>query len=228
MVRVDKAWTQASATYGPRNYPGEAMPPSILPVLRAEHELLRALQDRLLQTSGDTGLRDQLWYRLKSELRSHARAEEIALYKDLMDIDESAHRAAHSVKEHRAMEEVVDQLDHLGFDQPSWLLTLKRLVHMSNHHLDEEESELFPLAGRVLSDTAKADCTTRYRNAKLAYLVQEKDSMARTTSTGRDDRTLDALSVEELRDRARRDGLSATGSRSELVSALRGAPSVDA
>ena len=204
------------------------MPSSILPVLRAEHELLRALQDLLLKTSGDSGLREQLWYRLKSELCSHADAEEKALYADLMDIEASAHRASHSVEEHRTIEEIIDQLDHLGFDQPSWLVTLKRLVHISTHHLDEEERELFPLAGRVLSDTAKADCTARYRDAKLAYLVREKDAMDRTTSKGRDERTLDALTVEELRERARREGLSAVGSRSELVSALRGAPTADA
>lgn len=203
------------------------MSQSILQTIRAEHDVLRSIQDMLLETSGHTGIREQLWFRLKTELLAHAHAEEKALYDDLTDIDESRHTAEHSVEEHDAIEELVQQLDHLGFDQPEWLNTLKRLVEVSNHHLAEEEVELFPLAGRVLSDTAKVEATDRYRSIKTAYLGRQDH---RTTHQGRDGRTLDALSVEELRTKARDRGLAGVGqfSRSELVSQLRGAPGTDA
>jgi len=202
----------------------------ILQTLRADHDILRSMQELLLQTSGNTGARQQLWYRLKRDLLAHAEAEERALYRHLMQIDTTEHVAAHSVEEHDAIEELIDQLDHMGFDQPQWLPTLERLVHMSNHHLDEEEAELFPVAGRVLSDDEKSEMSDAYRQHKVELLAAHEEQWKNTTREGVDERTLESRRLGQLRNLARERGFDAVTerSRSELISALRGAPGTDA
>lgn len=206
------------------------MKPDILQTLRAEHDVIRLLCGQLLETSGSKGTRDQLWLRLKSELVCHARAEEIALYDVLAGITSTRTLAAHSVEEHLAIDELVDQLDHLGFDQPQWLATLERLVHVSNHHLDEEEVELFPVVGRVLDTATKERATDVYRDAKLQVEQAEQARVQNTTETGRDQRSYESRPLDDLRDLALDRNIERAGTlaRSELISALRGINATDA
>ncbi len=201
----------------------------ILTTLRAEHDVIRALQQLLLETEGAGGTRAQLWYRLQRELYGHALAEEKAVYNRLAEIDSTEHLAEHSIEEHRAIEELLKQLDHIGFDQPQWMTTLKRLVHVSNHHLDEEEEELFPWAGRVLSDEQREAAARDYRDQKLAILADAQDQIAKTTTHGTDDRTYESRSLESLQDAVREKGFTPNGhTRSELISMLRESPGTDA
>jgi hemerythrin superfamily protein len=203
--------------------------PDILTTLRAEHEVIRALQELLLETEGAGGTRAQLWFRLQRELYGHALAEEEAVYDRLARIDSTADLAAHSIEEHRAIEELLKQLDHIGFDQPQWKATLERLVHMSNHHLAEEEQELFPWAGRVLSDAERASVAQDYRDAKQRILAEADDRLRATTRTGVDERTYESSSLDALKQLVRDRGMTPEGhTRSELISMLRDSPGTDA
>lgn len=203
--------------------------PDILTTLRAEHEVIRALQELLLETEGAGGTRAQLWFRLQRELYGHALAEEEAVYDRLARIDSTADLAAHSIEEHRALEEMLQQLDHIGFDQPQWMATLKRLVHMSNHHLDEEEEEFFPWVGRVLSDPQRRKLARDYREAKQRILAEADEMLASTTATGVDQRTYESRTLDALKQAVREQGMSPEGhTRSELISMLRDSPGTDA
>lgn len=201
----------------------------ILHTLRAEHDVLRQMQDLVRATSGAIGTRAQLWFRLKSELYAHAKAEEEAVYQRLARVDSTAELAEHSIEEHEAIEELLDQLDHLGFDQPSWMTTLDRLIEMSDHHLDEEEEELFPWAGRVLTVEERREASAEYRRLKQKHLADAFDQLTRTTHHGRDGRTYESRSLGSLVALAKSKGIATSDlSRSEIVSALRGAPGTDA
>ncbi|MCA9567486.1 MAG: hemerythrin domain-containing protein [Myxococcales bacterium] len=91
---------------------------NILTVIRSEHDVIRSITALLLETRGTAGTREQLWFRLKSELLAHAWAEEAALYARLASRPATSHMARHSIGEHRTIDELVAQLDHIGFDQP--------------------------------------------------------------------------------------------------------------
>ena len=201
----------------------------ILHTIRGEHDVIRAIQELLLETSGAIGTRAQLWYRLKSELYAHAKAEEQAVYDRLAKIDSTRELAEHSIEEHDAIDELLEQLDHIGFDQPGWKSTLHRLVHMSNHHLDEEEEELFPWAGRVLTVEERVEASADYRRLKKQVLDESFEALTRTPRHGVDGRTYESRELDALIEQAQTRGIATSGkTRSELVSALRGAPGTDA
>ena len=47
---------------------------------------------------------------------------------------------------------------------PQWIQTARELGDKLTHHLDEEETEVFPVAGRVLSDEQKTELAELYRD----------------------------------------------------------------
>lgn len=205
------------------------METDILQTIRAEHDVIRALQELVVETEGGTGARQQLWFRLKTELTAHARAEEAALY-DMLARDESTRElACHSIEEHDTIDEIMSQLDHIGFDQPQWKRTLDRLIEVIDHHLAEEEVELFPVAGRTLSDTQRQKAARRYRVEKQTFINDQFGDLVKTTHTGFDGRTYESRPLGDLRALAEARGIedARTMGRSALISELREAPEAD-
>ena len=69
--------------------------------------------------------------------------------------DLTQEKARHSVSEHKELEDFVEKLDEYQFEASQWLMTARDLEKRLTHHLDEEEHEVFQLAGKVLSDRKK-------------------------------------------------------------------------
>lgn len=135
---------------------------TIFEALRTDHETQRTLVELLVQTHGDSDGRAELWTRLKRELEAHAAAEERFFYVPLMEHDLTQDKARHSVSEHKEIDDFVEQLDRYDMSAPQWLQTAKELEHRLIHHLDEEEHEVFQLAGKALTASEKDDLATQY------------------------------------------------------------------
>ena len=135
---------------------------TIFEALRADHEIQRDLADRLIDTNGASDDRRELFARLRTELAAHAAAEERAFYVPLIQDDRSQEKARHSVAEHHEMDELVERLEGYELGASQWLITAKELHHKVHHHLDEEEREVFQLAGKVLAESAKTALAADY------------------------------------------------------------------
>lgn len=134
----------------------------IFEALRNDHERQRDLVNRLLETEGDSPERRELFDALKTELEAHAGAEERFFYIPLMEHDLTQDKARHSVSEHKELDDFVEQLDEYDMSGPQWIQTAKELAHRLTHHLDEEEHEVFQLAGKALTATEKTDLAASY------------------------------------------------------------------
>lgn len=135
---------------------------NIFDSLREDHQKQRTLVRLLVKTHGDSKGRDELFDRLKAALESHAKAEERHFYIPLMENDLTQERARHSVAEHHEMDELIGELSKTDRSSSGWLATAKKLEERLTHHLDEEEREVFQLAGKVLSEKAKSDLAKGY------------------------------------------------------------------
>jgi len=197
--------------------------------LNQDHHSLRTQLDVTGKTHGNSAERQQSWKRLKVALQAHAEAEEQEFYSVLRHKEATAHEAEHSIEEHEAIDELIVQLDNLGFDNAQWLNVFGRLDHMVRHHLDEEEADLFPVAERLISDRAADRYAAAYERSKEG-LASEMREDHRTVEEGVDARTYEARSLGSLQSLAAEraiDGRSGM-SKSELISALRDAPGTDA
>lgn len=135
---------------------------TIFESLRADHETQRTLADLLTKTHGDSDGRNELFERLKRELEAHAGAEERFFYVPLMEHDLTQEKARHSVAEHKELDDLVEQLEGYDMSGPQWIQTAEKLAHLLTHHLDEEEQEVFQLAGKALSDDEKSSLADEY------------------------------------------------------------------
>ena len=137
---------------------------NIFEALRQDHEKQRLLLKILVETHGDTAARREYFDELKDELERHATAEERHFYVPLMDDDNAVELSRHGIAEHHEIDELVEKLDGTEFSSPAWLRFLKQLKEQVEHHLDDEEQELFQIAGRILNEKQKKALGEAYRN----------------------------------------------------------------
>ena len=135
---------------------------TIFDALRSDHDTQRTLIDVVTSTQGDSDGRRETWERLKRELEAHAGAEERHFYVPLMEHDLTQEKARHSVAEHKELDDFIERLDEYDMGGSQWLQTAEELAHRLRHHLDEEELEVFQLAGKALTDDEKTSLATEY------------------------------------------------------------------
>jgi hypothetical protein len=136
---------------------------NIFEQIRQDHKTQRLLLDDLIATKGETQTRKDIFEQLKHQLKVHADAEERYFYKPLFGEDFTQDKARHSIAEHEEIDELLEKLDDINMDSASWLATAKTLKERVEHHLDEEEQEVFQMAGKVLEKSEKKELAESYR-----------------------------------------------------------------
>jgi len=136
---------------------------NIFEALREDHEKQRTLLDILVKTHGDSEGRHELFDRVKRELETHAAAEERHFYSPLMEHDITQEKTRHSVAEHHEIDECIKKLEETDYSSSAWVSYARELHDLVIHHLDEEEHQVFQLAGKALSENEKTSLATEYR-----------------------------------------------------------------
>ena len=116
---------------------------TIFEALRESHEIQRDLAEKLLQTSGDSPERHELFKQLKNELFAHGTAEDRYFYIPLMLTDSGLNITRHALAEHHEMDEMIEELSETDFSNPGWIALAKKLSEKVHHHLKEEEHGFF-------------------------------------------------------------------------------------
>ena len=119
--------------------------------LKQDHDLHRKLLDRVADTSGDSKERREAFEQLRVEVSAHANAEEQSLYAEMLARPDLQDKGRHSVAEHKEVDEYFDDLVDKDFSSTGWLTRFKTLKHRLEHHMDEEENEIFAAARKDLS-----------------------------------------------------------------------------
>lgn len=150
---------------------------NIFEALRQSHEQQRVLATQLIQTSGDTAERRDLFERLKNELFAHAVGEDRYFYIPLMMTDSGLNITRHALSEHHQMDELLEQLTETELSHPSWLIIAKKLSEIVHHHLKEEEHGFFQQAGKILDEAQKEMLAIQYLAEYKKYKKADKDSL---------------------------------------------------
>lgn len=135
---------------------------NIFEALRESHDKQRSLAKKLVETSGHSEERKELFDLLKNELYAHSVAEDRYLYIPLMFDDAGLDITRHALAEHHEMDELVETLEETDMSSPSWLATAKQLSEKVHHHLKEEERKFFQQAGKILADAEKEKLGKQY------------------------------------------------------------------
>lgn len=146
---------------------------NIFEALHVSHETQRALCAQLLATAPDGNDRQRLFLDLRRELQAHATAEERCLYVPLFAHDSTVNASRHAIAEHHEMDEMVEDLQAKAFNDNGWLALARKLSEKVNHHLQEEETRFFQLAGKVLGEAEKRALAKDYEAEFLTLRIKD-------------------------------------------------------
>jgi iron-sulfur cluster repair protein YtfE (RIC family) len=146
--------------------------PGIFQRLKEEHGELTSLMNRVASTdSGEKGvaLRRQLFPKIKRALLAHALAEEEEFYAVLRQYDEIQAIVSHGSEEHAAAEQLLERLEEMDEEPDSWLDVFEQVRLRMEHHIEQEEEKVFPLAQHRIDKAAAEAIEKRYLEAKERF-----------------------------------------------------------
>jgi hemerythrin-like domain-containing protein len=103
---------------------------------------------------------------VKTELDLHAQIEETIFYPALEEADETRDITLEAYEEHRLVKQLLGELESMQKDTEEWTARFSVLKENVEHHVEEEEGELFPKAKKVLSKEDQETLGTRLEEAK--------------------------------------------------------------
>ncbi|HEV2912468.1 MAG TPA: hemerythrin domain-containing protein [Pyrinomonadaceae bacterium] len=146
-------------------------------LLKQDHEKVSGIFEKLEPTT-ERGVktREDLFAQLKQELDIHARIEEEIFYPAIKEAEETHDITLEAFEEHAVVKQLLSELDELSKSDETWGAKLKVLKENVEHHVEEEEGEMFPSARKVLSSEQIEQLGARMEAAKLE---QKKAASAR-------------------------------------------------
>lgn len=136
-------------------------------LLKNDHEKVAAIMNKIEGTTERAlKTREELFSQLKTELDIHAKIEETILYPVLEKADESRDITLEAYEEHRLVKQLLAELEGEAKDDEKWTAKFMVLKESVEHHVEEEEGEMFKKARRVLSEEEIEELGTRLEKAK--------------------------------------------------------------
>ena len=119
-----------------------------LDLIKQDHKRLRKLLEETLEAKGSE--REQRMDFLRTELVAHERMEEEVLYPRLREEKKAREPVLEGYEEHHVADVLLDELLDVPPETDLWKAKVKVLKENVEHHMDEEEDELFKDARAVL------------------------------------------------------------------------------
>lgn len=128
-------------------------PKDALDLLQADHDKVRDLFSQYEEAS-DQQTRRKIAEKAFVELEVHAQVEEHVFYPALQEeADEEGKKlVAESLKEHQMVTSLIQELRELDQDDETFDDKFQELMEMVEHHVEEEENEMFPKAEEQLEE----------------------------------------------------------------------------
>lgn len=122
--------------------------------LKADHEKMRGLLGELEETTEKaTGKREQLLAAIEQELTIHTRIEEEVFYPAFRDAarkKDDAKLYFEAVEEHHVVDLVLPEIKGADVKSDEFAAKAKVLKDLVEHHAEEEETEMFPRARKLM------------------------------------------------------------------------------
>ena len=150
---------------------------NIFDLLKQDHDLHRKLLEQLADTHGDSEERRELFKRFREEVTAHAAAEEESLYAEMLARPELQEDGRHSVAEHKEIDDLLAELADMDMSSSGWLTKFKTLRHDYEHHIDEEEEDMFPAADKEFEKACEERLGDKFADRKPKELAEAEEGI---------------------------------------------------
>jgi len=119
----------------------------VFKTLAEEHGEVGALLKRV---KNDPAKRSELWPKIRQELVSHEKAELREVYPALREHPETSALAERHDAEATELSALIERLHQTDVAAAEWGPMFERLVGLVDHHVEEEEHDIFPKAQEAI------------------------------------------------------------------------------
>lgn len=127
---------------------------NVLKILKKDHSTVQNLfskYDRASKSAHDK--RSELFEKIRRELQIHLRAEEEIFYPALKAMNGAARLViSEALKEHKDVDELLTQISRIKPTDKNFDEKMETLIENFDHHVEEEEGEIFQLAEENCSE----------------------------------------------------------------------------
>ena len=121
-------------------------------LLTEDHDALKKLLGEIKETTDRAEkTRGELFSRIKMELTVHEVIEEEIFYPALKEHPKAKEIVLEGFEEHHVVDEIMGELEATPVTDEQWGAKFKVMKENIEHHIEEEEGEMFKQARQVLS-----------------------------------------------------------------------------
>ena len=145
-----------------------------LTLLRQDHDKVKALLRELEPTTERAEkTRTELFQKIKTELTVHEIIEEEIFYPTLKQHPKAREIVLEGYEEHDVVDTLMSELEALPVDDETWGPKAKVMIENIEHHIEEEEGEMFQKARQVF-DREELEQLGRVMEARKQEAMREQ------------------------------------------------------
>ena len=130
----------------------QEQPADAIALLKADHQRVKDLFAQY-EAAANVETKRTLAEQAFVELETHAQLEENVFYPAVNeDTDEGPALVQESLSEHEMVKTLIQELRSMAHDTDAFDAKFQELIQNVSHHVEEEESEMFPLAEQELAE----------------------------------------------------------------------------
>jgi hypothetical protein len=143
-------------------------------LLKQDHQKVKKMLVELESTT-ERGVktREELFTKVKQELVVHESIEEEIFYPALKEHPKTKEIALEAYEEHHVVDTVMAEIEGVAYDDESWGAKFKVMKENLEHHIEEEEGEMFQQAKQVFDDDELAQLGESMMARKEELLRQQ-------------------------------------------------------
>jgi hemerythrin superfamily protein len=127
----------------------------VLTLLKQDHADVKDLFKRI-EHAKDSKARE-IWEEISTKLTLHEELEETHFYPKLKEEEAARDLVLESYQEHHVLDLLIEEITRLTPDDEAWEPKLKVLQENVEHHIEEEEKELFPKVRKIWSTERRTE-----------------------------------------------------------------------
>jgi len=140
---------------------------NIIDLIKQDHEKARSMFEKL-EKSGkkDTATLQKLFTQLEEELEIHMEGEERFLYPSLEQHEEARDKVLEGYEEHQVAKTLLGTFKSLAVDDERWKAKLSVLNEVVEHHMNEEERDVFKLVKKAFNKSELEEMALQFMQHK--------------------------------------------------------------
>jgi len=136
-----------------------------LEILKQDHQKVKQLFEETTHASNRNQRKD-LFDEIDTELEIHAHIEETVFYPALEQHEELQDMVAEALEEHQEVKTLLEEIEELGSESHDFGGKLQELMESVEHHVAEEEGEMFPKVREVFDERELDELARQLNSAK--------------------------------------------------------------